>query len=805
MESLPTEKLLLEKMDKIINSVIAFITSYGFLYIFPLLPVGGNYIIPFIISLFIALLSFQGKVDLGFNIFYIISYIALLFNIVYVYRGLSLLMYMNIALLTVLYTIVPSFAVKPAVRFVVLLAVALTLHPSFFIFSIPLIILTIALERIDFKTAMSIVLLFLAIYTPFALAMNLANILYQSSFVKGGVVPSYSILTVPHTDIHGGYSDIINKGSPLKLPIDLVPLTTNIWDFIVKFISGITGKFDTSNNVVIGLNAFLQKIGVNRTAETLFSMQQLRNWFTAVLSGKEPYSFLSSYIITHFVLILLISISIGIILAIGMFLTYSDFINRRIIGFLEEKFPPFRLLSTIISVTILTALTVWLISSLKDPLMYKTDISLGGVAGFYSILFALGAGSIISVRDYLEYRIMQISELKRELSKVYEAFTEKYRVFTTRYDYLKKEAELEVPEKIVVDKLYEDAKSLVDSALRSSSISDLESSIKKVNAMSDELESRIRALEFEIKSRVKTLFDIYNTVLTQLKRLGYKHERLEGLEPLEVELKEKGFKETIETYNHVKQLFLSLVSTVLEKYNNVITALSKLIPEVKEAYSVPSGESFKRDYMVLDLFVRRSLLGLYATFNERYKEICRKIASVLEIEVTSELENVLNADLFVNTLNVAVEKLAEELEDYRTRIKGYNDLVYTLIKGSGIDPSLIRTESSAYIESMERLEKRLKSWSSGEDLYRLAREYIELRKRLLEALEKDQVLIRVASVFPQVEKYTKKLLEARKSVHLEDIPLKEEYSKFFVKLFTLKNLEFAVDSSGMIVRRRGVV
>ncbi|MCD6529314.1 hypothetical protein J7L06_03395, partial [Candidatus Bathyarchaeota archaeon] len=143
-ETPSTEKLLLDRINRSINSIIAFVSSLGFLYIFPLLPVGGNYIIPSIISLLIALLSFQGKMDLGFKIFYILSYLALLLNIFYVYRGLDLLIFMNISFLTILYLIVSSFTVKPTIKFIVFLSAALTLHPTFFVFSIPLIILTIA-------------------------------------------------------------------------------------------------------------------------------------------------------------------------------------------------------------------------------------------------------------------------------------------------------------------------------------------------------------------------------------------------------------------------------------------------------------------------------------------------------------------------------------------------------------------------------------------------------------------------------------------------------------------------------------
>ncbi|RLE67205.1 MAG: hypothetical protein DRJ47_00695 [Thermoprotei archaeon] len=802
-ETPSTEKLLLDRINRSINSIIAFVSSLGFLYIFPLLPVGGNYIIPSIISLLIALLSFQGKMDLGFKIFYILSYLALLLNIFYVYRGLDLLIFMNISFLTILYLIVSSFTVKPTIKFIVFLSAALTLHPTFFVFSIPLIILTIALERIDAKTATSVVLLFLAIYTPFVLAMNLANIVYQSSFMGSEVLPSYSILTVPYTNIYGGYSDILGKGSPLKLPIDLVPPVSNIWDFIIKFTSGASGKTGPMNNVVAGLNEFLDKIGVKMDARTLFSFSRLREWINIILGGLN-FSLLN-YIVIHFILMVMISVSIGVILAIGMFLIYSDFINRRFIGLLEKKFPPFRLLSTIISVTVLTALTIWLINSMKDPLMYRTDITLEGTAGLYSILFVLGLGSVISIRDYLEYRITQLDQLKKRLREVHESLIDKYDLFTLKYKRLKAETGLDVPEKIVVDKLYEGAENMVAAALRSSSINDLKDSIKKIRALSGEIERRSRTLELEIRSKTKTLLDIYNMVLTQLRRLGYEHEQLEKMKPIEVKLEDMGFEETIKTYNYARQLFLNLVDIVLEKYSRVIEALSKLIPEVEEIYTVPNKESFKRDYMILDLFVRRSLLGLHATFSERYREMCGKIAGVFGMEVEEKFKNVLNADLFIKVLDEAVEKLAGELSEYRKRIEGFNNLVYTLVKESGIDPSLIRTESSAYIEAMGRLEKRLRSWRSGEDLYRLAREYTELRKKLLEAMERDKVLIKAASVFPQVERYVKKLLEKKKRVHLEDIPLREEYSRFFVKLFTLKNLEYTFDSSGMIVRRREVV
>ena len=131
--SLP-EKALLDRIYRILDSVIAFISSYTIFFIYPLLPIGGNYVLPLVISLMIGILVFQGREGVAVKIFYLFAATVIILNIASVYSTLQLLLPIQLLLVLIAFSSATLLNARPSTVFLTFLAASLPLHPTLFIF-----------------------------------------------------------------------------------------------------------------------------------------------------------------------------------------------------------------------------------------------------------------------------------------------------------------------------------------------------------------------------------------------------------------------------------------------------------------------------------------------------------------------------------------------------------------------------------------------------------------------------------------------------------------------------------------------
>ena len=809
--SLP-EKALLDRIYRILDSVIAFISSYAIFFIYPLLPIGGNYVLPLVISLMIGILVFQGREGAAVKIFYLFAVTVIILNVASVYSALQLLLPIQLLLVLIAFSSATLLNARTSTVFLTFLAASLPLHPTLFIFSIPVLILTMAFERMKARSALSIALVFTMICTPFIIAMNIAN----PHFVENQ--PVYRVFSIPSTSFHGSYSYLLGRGSRDR-PIPLITPAQSLWELMAR-VFGVSKTTYGENQVMAeGLDdlkrVYCRTHGcfIDIDAESIFSPSFASYWMHALTDDSNEIAmfmrFVLSYILTILIIVLLIGGVIGVSLVLGGFI--RDLIAVR----LEKIYPRIKAFSSLFAVVLFFLITVYLVEALGAPLSYTTDLTFAGGGFQYTMSFTIVFGALISLRDYYEDNLREVLRLKTEIMDVGALFKKLYEHFSEKCKALRTKAGIEPSEVIVARKLFESVESDVKRAETVTTAPILESIMASIRDKHSNLKKLMNRLETDVKLRIKALIELHSTIANELEEVGFKLDTaLEKfkekhswadieklLKPSEVKVEELDFDGALGKYAVVRDNFLDFAKVIILRYNSVLEALGRLIPEAHLTHPSISIDSIEEDPFSLDIFIRRTLISLSNSYEKKYLDLLEKISRLLDIELTEESKNIFNVDIFVEKVDEKIADMTAEIDEILDRIDRLNSLIKDILKGSGIESVFTKTESNAYAKELERMRDALLNWRSGDELFSTLTMYIELRRGLDESLKKDKVLADVASIFPILERYVKDAIRRYGKIDVRDIPLTESHLTVFVNLFVQKNYEYSVNQFGVIMPR----
>lgn len=808
--SLP-EEYLLKRIHKIVSSGIAFISSYTVFFIYPLLPIGGNYILPLIISLVIGMLVFRGREKTALGFFYTLTFIAVILNITSVYTSLQVLLQLQLFLVLTMFLISAIMFTKPNVIFLTYLAVSLLLHPTFFIFSIPILVLTISLEKIDIRSVVSITLVFTMMYSPFALAMNLANPMFS------GDQPIYRLFSIPHTNFHGSRSLILGE-SDLSKPISLMTPALSLWELVARLIGVSEIVSNESLTIVEGLNKMINKysqihgLNIVADAETLFSSASSFSWFTVLIEeGTEVnmlLRFIASYVLTLFAVILMIAFSIVLALFLEGFA--KDLIAKK----LEKIFPKMKIFSTLLLSMLFLTITLYFVDALQAPLSYVTSMTFGGIAFQYNIFFTAIFALLISLRDFYDMKIEEILKLKSSILDAWLRFKTVYLNFSKKCEELRNNIGIDVPEAIAAEKIYESVKSDVKRAEAVTTLPVLRSIVTSIEDKRLNLEKFMEKIETDIKLRLKALNELHNALVSELENAGFNLDNVinrlkenypwinveELIKPSIINVEKLTFEQAIGEYGKTRKNFINFSKVLILRYRQILGSLERLMPEVRSTYPPLTPENVEEDPLNLDIFVKRTVISLI-NYSERYLRLIERLSKLLNIEVKDEFKNIFKADAFIDIVDERLSKILQEINETVNGIEKLNVLISEILQGSGVEPTFTKTESHTYVEELKKMEKSLLNWKSGEELASILTMYLELKDGLKEALEKDRILAETASVFPYLELYVKDAVKRYGKIHVSDLPLMESHLMVFISLFVQKNYEYSIDRTGLIMLR----
>lgn len=808
--SLP-EELLLKRINRIVNSIIAFISSYTVFFIYPLLPIGGNYILPSMISLVIGILVFRGREKIAVGLFYTFTFIATVINISSVYISIQILLQLQLLLVLAMFLISAIMFTKPNVIFLTFLAASLLLHPTLFIFSIPILVLTISLEKMDIRSVIFITLVFTMMYAPFALAMNLANPLFS------GDQPVYRLFSIPHTNFHGSHSLMLGE-SDLSKPISLMAPARSLWELIAELMGVSEMVPGESLAIVEGLNKMIDRysrihgLNITANAEILLSSTSLFEWLNIFIKEDVGVNlilrFLASYILTLFAVILTIAFSI----VIALFLEglTRNLITRR----LEKIYPKMKVFSTLLLSILFLTITLYFIDALQAPLSYVTVMSFGGVAFQYNIFFTAFFALLISLRDFYEMKIEEILQLKSKIMDAWTRFQSLYSDFSKKCEELRNSVVIDVPEAVVAEKIYESVKSDVKRSEAITTLPVLKSIFTSIEDKRLSLEKFMEKIETDIKLRLKALNELQSALISELENVGFNLSSVinrlkesrpwmnveELIKPPTINIAELTFEKAISNYGKTRENFIGFSRILVLRYGQILNSLERLMPEVHSTHPTLSPENVEKDPLSLDIFVKRTVISLI-NYSEKYLRLVEKLSKLLNIEVKDEFKNIFKADAFMETVNAKLSKIVSEINETIDGIEKLNVLISEILQGSGVDTTFTKTGSYTYVEDLKKIEKSLIDWKSGEELASTLTMYLELKTGLEEALEKDRVLAETASVFPYLEMYVKDAIKQYGKIHVSDLPLMESHLMAFISLFTQKNYEYSIDRSGLIMLR----
>ncbi|RJS74896.1 hypothetical protein CW710_00560 [Candidatus Bathyarchaeota archaeon] len=810
--SLP-EKALLDRIYRILDSIIAFIASYTIFFIYPLLPIGGNYVLPLVISLMIGILVFQGREGVAIKLFYLFAAAVVILNIVSVYSALQLLLPVHMLLALIAFSLALLLNARPSTIFLTFLAASLPLHPTLFIFSIPVLILTMALERVNIRSAFSIALVFTMICAPFILAMNLANPYFVDN------QPVYRVFSIPNTNFHGSYSYILGR-STYDRPIPLITPAQSLWELMARVFGVSETVSDENWAMAKGLNDLksiycrIHGCVIDIDGRSIFSPDFAPYWMRALTGDPSEISmfmrFVLSYLLTLFIIILLIGGVIGVALILG------GFIKNLIAMRLEKIYPKIKTFSTLFSVVLFFLITIYLIDALGAPLSYTTNLTFMSGGFQYMMVFTIAFGTLISLRDYYEDNLREVLRLKAEIVDISILFKKQYEHFSERCKTLRTKAGIEPSEAIIARKIFESVESDVKRAETVTTASVLRSIATSIRDKHSNLKKLMDRIETDVKLRIKALIELHITVSNELKEIGFKLDAViekfkekhpeadveKIIEPAEVEVEKLDFDEALDKYEEVRGNFLDFAKLTILRYNSVLDSLGKLIPEAYLTHPSITIDNIEEDPFNLDIFIRRTLISLSNSYEKKYLELLEKLSKLLGIELDEEFRNIFNVDIFIRKIDEKIENMTSEINEILDRIDRLNELVKDILKGSGIESVFMKTESHAYVEELKKMRDALLNWRNGDELFSTLTMYLELRRGLEDSLEKDKVLADVASIFPILERYVKDVVKRYGKIDVRDIPLTESHLTVFVNLFVQKNYEYLVNQFGVIMPRR---
>lgn len=496
-----------------------------------------------------------------------------------------------------------------------------------------------------------------------------------------------------------------------------------------------------------------------------------------------------------------VAIAVGAVLAVASILSvegvrtlsrlYSKVEGTSLGGYLAIAEPA-------IYSSLFSLLLIYLVSQMSIPLDYLTSVGFN-----YPFLLgtfgtsALGGGAI-SVREWYVSRKAEEMRLRRRIMELAEEFRRRKAKVLASLEALRETVkERDFPYSNLFRNLGEEVEREVEGVERVG-LEVLRSRLRRVEELTREAEQLRRNMEYEVLNFVRSRVLRYNALASEAERLtGLSVQRLSE-NPFD------SLDRVIQNYGSAYAVYRDLSTKLTEVYESLNRALSRLMPkDVARVESPPPSDSLEGLENLVNSYLKPMLEGVA---EEEFSKYVGEFSKLTGIPPNFTIRE---ADKFLTELQRWIESEVGKLDGMLAQVRELETIASNLLSfGQNYTP--MRSTSSVAPE-IEDFTKRLRNWADLEELSETLREYREyLLPKLQEALKSDQLQIEVTSTFKAVERYLLDQLGNREAIEVENVPLSREAAITSLQLFvnshpheySLEVKERALGRREVRVRRR---
>ncbi|MGC8726224.1 MAG: hypothetical protein ACP5RS_06595 [Thermoplasmata archaeon] len=762
------------KTEKYLMAFLIFILPLVVSISLPLFPLGGNFVIPIILSLILVVLYFNSYE-------YLVKYIIVIYVMLSVIiQGLvvySNLYYINQQEIRMFYITILEISIIIAsfilITYIVIKTDLITITFGSIVgvfILIPgmlpiglglLIIFVLYMKAIHNKKFFNLVMVFVIamfIVQPFIVAMNVSNTNINSNTTAYFLVTPniYYLHGATQGNISNVSATVSNSGfylkSPLEKPIYLLGSSNDILSEY-KTISMLSYPSKSSNS-----------------------------------TGNQIYNSIST--ISFYSLDLLVAI---IIFLFSLLISDEVFSHGLTSLYKDKKEENFTGLDEIIikhewliQSALLGVVFIVFLSAVQIPLDFKTQVGFNLPFIIGTIFISLIGGYSIDWYDSYLKNLIKKEKLVKEIKyKISELENNSEDLITEINNVKKYINDVSITDNKIrqISKSLEDIKNIkenVDSAAYIS-LKQYKEVIDKTLGDFDKLKNKYRS---ELYNVIRNDLNMYNNMIKTKyldKYINIKYDVIEytGIDDLN---------KLLSIHDMANNNAHKISKNIKERYSTLVNALSKMFPD-KISSDIPE-------------FGDMAPGNIIEFFNVVYKEKCemvkeeyKKAISELKsmgYKISSLDEDVCYSDIFYENFRVYLKDTVKELEEYKNSVKLIRESFERVIQDNEITNNI---SSTSHVQSI--IDSKINQLSEWKNLHYAVSSLLEYKlqyeKIIKDNVMKDKLSILNLDLYFVIEDYVKDMLENKKYISLNDIPLSEEFAKIFVKFFKDRNVMYKIN------------
>ncbi|MEM4058734.1 MAG: hypothetical protein QXZ12_08465 [Thermoplasmata archaeon] len=715
-----------EKIDKYVTTFIYFLTPLTMSWILPILPVGGNYIIPIVSGAVLSLLIYRKFVKSAKFLLTYFIFFTILIQSIFTYSLSNIPYYGEFIILIIIIVIaVPIVAYKadPLLLGFGALSGSLLINPATLPLSLSIMMIYTVYKRNVFNTV-AMVFLALMISEPFVLAATYLNAKSLAFY--------YLKLGYVHLSSSQTFQNILNNVTFVSFNSISNPI------YLLGQVTSINTEFR-----ILGL-LFHSSLPNN------FSIQNVSNSF--LIAGNFLIYFL-----------------VAIILAVAFSFSVEGMnILMKIlkkINAMAEVFQP------LIFAIILSLLTIYLISSMSIPLVYLTSVGFSMYFLVYTVGVSAAGGLGVTINEVYIKRAEEIEMWKTKIKEVSGSFVAEYEMTIDKINLIKQNVrEREYTYETMVNTLNTQFKEEIGK-LNEISIESLRIRYRNVSEFLSDLRNMHRQLEDDTLNYVRLEAIKYNNLLAEAKKVSEVNEGSvsESFNSLPEAL-------SLNLLIHKNTLLLS--REMISFYDKVSSSLNRLFPD--EVFKL---ENPKESELIIDLenlleaYIKPIVNGIIVDKFDKYKnDLC------LLIDLKPEIYNIRNMDIFINDLQKKIENEIDKLNKLKSNLAELNTTLSSTLKINTYYSSIL--VSSSAISIIDDEIQKLKQWKDIEQLLSIWKYYKEKALPEIENdINMDKITIYVLSIYSLIEMYFVEELASKDRFNINDVPLSYPAAEKMMQIF----------------------
>ena len=743
-KEIEAENEIREKFKKYFSVGLFFTATLIVGIALPILPVGGNYIVPILAAILISILVYEAPLG-GKTALVYFAFFSVIVESIFAYGTLPPgIMLAEFIILFIIIIFVLPFLIRRsdsvALGFGVL-AGALLIFPPTLPFGIAMLVLYAIYSRNLRDTAKSIVTALL-MYQPVGLAMNVTNkanlifasakIFYITHFGSGtlsSIISGSTFSTVSASWSSASLLPIYLMGAVKNITLEFGVISTGIHDIIsFKGYSTLASGFSTMGTYSLDLIIIGIVLGV-----ILIIAGVVLTLMAKTYKGKDP-----------------------------------EDLNLFSKMFKDYEIPMFAL--------ILSLLILFMISQLSIPLSFTTDLAMTMPFLLGTVAVSVAGGFGISEYEIYVNRAIEAVQLRDRIRNRYASFNNSKRKFEdtvlSRIDETVKEnigPYAHISERLTSD---------FDNDLRSidgDSLTTLRTKAKNANGYCDELKNKQDVAVNQIIAFMRGELMRFNLILPKIEDITGLH--FEG--PKEEDI--RTLDDYIIAYVEITRLSFDVSSKLSDVYMESSKALARMFPDEVPKIEKPAPGHSSFD---VETIINNYIQPLYTNLEDKFDSYRNSFSDLLPIN--RDEYRISNCSSFLSILDSEISKIIKYLDETILQADYLNSIIERITKEE-IDTG-VQSETSKIIAVVESQKEKFSSWQNAAMLLDDLQDYMNnVKRRIEEAVNLDRTYISTLSLYSFLEEYIMDAVRSRGKIQFEDIPLNREFSKRAVDIFIRRN------------------